>query len=159
MYCECYMLECLPLGTNDREKSLLVEEYQRRVVCHGEGAGSERDLAFSPSPLQLWRMDVASDTSLAMMTARRSEGCPLAGLARVGISKIFTRIECRKNEGQDWKRKGKTKTTNRRKGEIPSREVHLYPLRRRRGRRKKKREERIASNQNQLSRRIGKALV
>jgi hypothetical protein len=31
-----------------------------------------------------------------------------------------TRIECRKNEEQDWKRKGKTKTTNRRRGEIPN---------------------------------------
>ena len=140
MYCECYMLEYLPLGTNDREKSLLVDEYQRRVVCrHGEGAGSERDLAFGPSPLQLWRMDVASDTSLAMMTARRSEGCPLAGLARVGIPMTFTRIECRKNEEQDWKRKGKTKTTNRRKEEFPIREAHLYPLRCRIGRRKNRR--------------------
>ena len=59
---EVVMLEYLPLGTNDREKSLLVEEYQRRVVCHGEGAGSEQHLALSPSPLQLWRMDVATDT-------------------------------------------------------------------------------------------------
>ena len=59
------------------------------------------------------------------------------------MTMIFTRIECRKNEEQDWKRKGKTKTTNRRREEFPIREAHLYPLRRRLGRRKKEREERI----------------
>ena len=59
------------------------------------------------------------------------------------VSMIFRRMQCRKNEEQDWKRKGKTNTTNRRRGEFPIREAHLYLLRHRIRRRNNRREERV----------------
>ena len=36
------------------------------------------------------------------------------------VSMIIRRMQCRKNEEQDWKRKGKKNTTNRRRGEFPN---------------------------------------
>ena len=61
----------------------------------------------------------------------------------IEVSMIFRRMQCRKNEEQDWKRKGKTNTTNRRRGEFPIREAHLYLLRHRIRRRNNRREERV----------------
>jgi len=59
------------------------------------------------------------------------------------VSMILRRMQCRKNEEQDWKRKGKTNTTNRRRGEFPIREAHLYLLRHRIRKRNNRREERV----------------